>query len=240
MTKKPPSTPIIAGQRDLTVRVKTARGRKTSSTRWLQRQLNDPYVSQAKRDGYRSRAAYKLIELDDKFGLLKQGYNVVDLGAAPGGWSQVSAKRVQSSAKNPSVVAVDILDMPSIAGVTFLQCDMNDEDAPARIHAILNDRVNIVLSDLAPNTTGHPPTDHMRIILLCELAYTLALEILSVGGAFICKVRQGGTEVEMLTDMKRRFEKVAHFKPQSSRKESPETYVVAMGLRAGMQEVYGE
>ncbi len=238
MPKKPPKPPIIAGQRDLTVRVKTARGRKTSSTRWLQRQLNDPYVQQAKRDGYRSRAAYKLIELDDKFSLMKQGMHVVDLGAAPGGWSQVAAKAVQSSAKNPSVVAVDILDMPSIAGVNFLQCDMNDDDAPERIHALMDDRVDLVLSDLAPNTTGHSSTDHMRIILLCELAYELALEVLSVGGTFVCKVRQGGTEANMLTDMKQRFDKVAHFKPQSSRKESPETYVIAMGLREGMEKLF--
>lgn len=231
MNKKPPKSPI-SGQRDLTVRVKTARGRKPSSTRWLQRQLNDPYVQQAKRDGYRSRAAYKLLEIDEKFQLLKQNKRIVDLGAAPGGWSQVAATRVSSSATKPSVVAVDVLDMPSIAGVSFLQCDMNDEDAPERIHALLDDTVDIVLSDMAPNTTGHASTDHMRIILLCELAYELALEVLSEGGAFVCKVRQGGTEASMLTDMKKRFTKVAHFKPVSSRKESPETYVVATGFRS--------
>ncbi len=230
MSKKPPKSPLD-GQRELTVRVKTARGRKPSSTRWLQRQLNDPYVSQAKRDGYRSRAAYKLVELDEKFGLLKPQAKVVDLGAAPGGWAQVAAKRVNSPAAKPTVVAVDVLAMPSIAGVSFLQCDMNDEDAPERIHALLDGEVDLVMSDLAPNTTGHAATDHLRIILLCELAYELALEVLTEGGAFVCKVRQGGTEASMLTDMKKRFTKVAHFKPVSSRKESPETYVVAMGFR---------
>jgi 23S rRNA (uridine2552-2'-O)-methyltransferase len=230
MTKKGDSSPF-AGRRDLSIRVKSARGRTSSSTRWLQRQLNDPYVQQAKRDGYRSRAAYKLLEINDKFQLLKKGQRVVDLGAAPGGWSQVAAKCVQSSAVKPSVVATDILAMPSIAGVLFLQCDMNDEDAPERICALLDGKMDVVLSDMAPNTTGHSSTDHVRIISLCELAYELALSVLATGGTFVCKVRQGGAEHDILTDMKKKFAKVVHFKPLSSRKESPETYVVATGFR---------
>ncbi len=228
MPKKP--TPF-SGNRSLTTRVKTARGRKTSSTRWLQRQLNDPYVQQAKRDGYRSRAAYKLIEIDDKFRLLKPGATVVDLGAAPGGWSQIAATRVRSAAASPSVVALDILAMPSIAGVTVLQADMEAEEAPDQVKEAAGGEVDVVLSDMAPNTTGHAATDHLRIVALCELAYELALEILAPGGTFVCKVRQGGTEQAMLRDMKRRFTKVVHFKPDASRKESPETYVVAMGFK---------
>jgi 23S rRNA (uridine2552-2'-O)-methyltransferase len=229
---KPPRGSLpFGGRRDLTVKLKTAKDRTTSSARWLQRQLNDPYVQQAKRDGYRSRAAYKIIEIDDKFKLLTKGSTVVDLGAAPGGWSQVAAKRVQSPSHAPTVVATDILAMDSLSGVAFLQCDMNEDDAPERICALLHGKVNVVLSDMAPNTMGHSSTDHLRIVILCELAYHLALQILAEGGAFVCKVRQGGTETQMLADMKRRFTKVAHFKPLSSRKESPETYVIAMGYR---------
>ncbi len=219
------------GQRDLTVRVKTARGRKNSSTRWLQRQLNDPYVTQAKRDGYKSRAAYKLLELDDKYHFLKPGQGVLDLGAAPGGWTQVAVARVQSTDEAPSVVGIDLLEMDSIAGATILQLDFNDEDAPARIEAALGGKVDVVLSDMAPNTTGHAPTDHIRIIALVELAYYFACDILKPGGVFVCKVRQGGTEQALLAEMKKRFTKVAHAKPAASRKDSAETYVVATGFR---------
>lgn len=230
MPKKNDSSPF-SGKRDLTVRVKTAEKRSISSTRWLQRQLNDPYVVQAKRDGYRSRAAYKLQELDDKFHFLTKGKRVVDLGAAPGGWAQVASQRVKSDAMNPCVIAADILEMPSISGVTFLQGDITEEDAPAKIIALLHGKVHVVLSDMAPNTTGHGATDHMRIVDLCEIAYAFALETLEKGGVFVCKVRQGGTETQLLSDMKRQFTKVSHFKPLSSRKESPETYVVATGFR---------
>ncbi len=227
----PPKGSPFSGRRDLTVRVKTAEKRSTSSTLWLQRQLNDPYVAQAKRDGYRSRAAYKLLEIDDKFHILTQGKRVVDLGAAPGGWSQVAAKRTRSSAIAPCVVALDILEMPSVAGVTFLQADMMEEETLSLLEGVLPGKMEVVLSDMAPNTTGHAATDHMRIVDLCEIAYAFACDVLAKGGVFVCKVRQGGTEARLLAEMKRRFTKVSHFKPLSSRKESPETYVVATGYR---------
>ncbi|TAE81591.1 MAG: RlmE family RNA methyltransferase [Alphaproteobacteria bacterium] len=226
MNKKKSSSPF-AGRRDLTVRVKTAKKRSTSSTLWLQRQLNDPYVQQAKRDGYASRAAYKILELDEKYRIFKHGYRVVDLGAAPGGWSQVAARAVGSQADNPHVVALDVLDMSPIKGVHCLQCDIEDEGTVERIHALLQGKVHVVLSDMAPNTTGHAATDHIRIVALCELAYAFACETLMEGGTFICKVRQGGAEHSLLQDLKKRFKHVSHFKPQSSRKESPETYLVA-------------
>ena len=235
-SKGSPKGSPFSGKRDLTVRVKTAEKRSISSTRWLQRQLNDPYVVQAKRDGYRSRAAYKLLEIDDKFHILGKGKRVVDLGAAPGGWSQVAATRVASPASDPCVVALDILDMPSISGVAFLQADMTEEEAPEQLYALLHGKVEVVLSDMAPNTTGHASTDHMRIVDLCELAYGFACETLAKGGTFVCKVRQGGTEAQLLTDMKRRFVKVSHFKPNASRKESPETYVVATGFRGEAEQ----
>lgn len=219
------------GRRDLTVRVKSARGRKTSSARWLQRQLNDPYVSKAKREGYKSRAAFKLLELDDKFHLLKPGLRVLDLGAAPGGWTQVAVERVKSANEDKHVLAVDILEMAPPAGAEFLQLDFNDEDAPERIEAVLGGKVDVVLSDIAPNTTGHAPTDHIRILAIVELAYAFACEVLKPGGSFVCKVRQGGTEQELLAKMRQRFTKVAHAKPNASRKDSAETYVVAMGFR---------
>ena len=219
------------GHRDEKVRVKSARGRKTSSTRWLQRQLNDPYVKQAKRDGYRSRAAYKLVDLDDKFKFLKPGMKVLDLGAAPGGWTQVAITRTKSSPSAPNVLGIDLLPMQSIAGSELLQLDFNDSAAPDIITEALGGQANIVLSDMAPNTTGHAATDHLRIMGLCELAYGFATQILTQGGVFVCKVRQGGTENALLADMKMRFSSVAHAKPKSSRKDSSETYVVARGFR---------
>ncbi len=229
MNKKPPSP--FSGKRDLTVRVKTAEKRKISSTRWLERQLNDPYVKQAKRDGYYSRAAYKLLEIDAKYGLLKAGAKVVDLGAAPGGWSQVASKAVGANDDKPHIVAMDLLPMQAISGVQFWQGDMQDEGAPEHVAKMLGGKANVVLSDMGPNTTGHASTDHMRIMMLSEIAYDFAVGVLKEGGSFVCKVRQGGTEGDLLKVMKQRFAKVAHFKPNSSRAESPETYVVATGFR---------
>lgn len=219
------------GQRQLSVRVKTARGRKTSSARWLQRQLNDPYVARAKREGYKSRAAFKMLELDDKYKLFKPGMRVLDLGAAPGGWTQVAVERVKSTDEKKTVLAVDILPMDALPGADFLQLDFNDEDAPERITEKLGSKVELVLSDMAPNTTGHAATDHIRIIALVELAVHFACEVLKPGGAFVCKVRQGGTEQDLLMMMKKRFTKVVHAKPSASRKDSAETYVVATGFK---------
>jgi len=219
---------VKSGGRDLTVRVKTARGRKKSSTKWLERQLNDPYVQQAKRDGYRSRAAYKLLELDEKFHIFKAGQRVLDLGAAPGGWSQIAVDRIGSKGR---VLGVDLLEVSPLAGAEFMVKDFNDEDAPDVIRAALGGKADVVMSDMAANTTGHPPTDHLRIIALCELAYDFATEVLSDGGTFLCKVLQGGTEGELLKLMKRDFTSVKHAKPKASRADSAESYVVATGFR---------
>ena len=216
------------GQRDLTVRVKTARGRKRSSTLWLQRQLNDPYVAQAKRDGYRSRAAYKLIELQEKFGFFKPGQNIVDLGAAPGGWTQVAQEYMKDKGH---VVGIDLLPIEPIAGAVFLEKDFTEDDAPDLLIAEMNGKADVVMSDMAANTTGHASTDHLRIMMLCEMAYDFAIQVLKPGGAFLCKVRQGGTEGELLKTMKKDFEVVKHAKPDSSRKGSAESYVVATGFR---------
>lgn len=216
------------GGRDLTVRVKTARGRKKSSTKWLERQLNDPYVQQAKRDGYRSRAAYKLIELDEKFHIFKTGQRVLDLGAAPGGWSQIAVDRIGNKGQ---LLGIDLLEVMPLAGAEFMVKDFNDEDAPEVIRAALGGKADVVMSDMAANTTGHPPTDHLRIIALCELAYDFAAQILNEGGTFLCKVLQGGTEGELLKLMKRDFTSVKHAKPKASRADSAESYVVATGFR---------
>lgn len=227
MTKKPGS-----GTRHLSERVKSAKGRKISSTRWLQRQLNDPYVKQAKADGYRSRAAYKLLELQEKFKLLKPAMRVVDLGAAPGGWSQVAAAIAKAGqAGTPPVLAIDILAMPPLPGVDVIQLDFLADSAPDVIISRLGGKVDIVLSDMAPNTTGHAATDHIRIIAICEAAFYFACDILAEGGIFVCKVRQGGTENELLQEMKKRFTSVQHAKPAASRKDSAETYVVAKGFK---------
>ena len=216
------------GQRDLTVRVKTARGRKRSSTLWLQRQLNDPYVAQAKRDGYRSRAAYKIIELHEKFDLFKPGQKIVDLGAAPGGWTQVA---LDILGEKGSVVGIDLLPIEPLAGAVFLEKDFTEDDAPDMLLEQMDGKVDIVMSDMASNTTGHAPTDHLRIMMLCEMAYDFAIQVLKPGGVFLCKVRQGGTEGDLLTTMKRDFAVVKHAKPDSSRKDSAESYVVATGFR---------
>ncbi len=217
------------GRRDMTVRVKSARGRKASSTRWLQRQLNDPYVAAAKREGYRSRAAYKLIEIDDKYSLLHAGDLVVDLGAAPGGWSQVAAKRVMPGGK---VVAIDLLEMDPVPDVTVLRGDFLEVSGLEQVDEALGGaKAAVVLSDMAPSATGHRQTDHLRTVALAEAALDFALGVLAPGGAFLAKVFQGGAEGEMLALLKRAFGTVRHVKPKASRPESPETYVLAMGFR---------
>ena len=211
-------------------RVRSAGGRKSSSTRWLQRQVNDPYVAEAKRQGYRGRAAFKLIEMDEKLGLIKPGMVVVDLGAAPGGWSQVATQ------KKAKVVAIDLLAMDPIPDVVFVQMDFMDDDAPARLQAMLkplakDGLVDLVLSDMAPNTTGHKQTDHLRIMAVVEAAYAFARDVLKPGGTFVAKVFQGGAQSELLAEMKHDFEKIRHLKPPASRKESAEQYLVASGFR---------
>lgn len=223
-----------SGQRHLHTRVKTARGRKLSSQLWLARQLNDPYVARSKAEGYRSRAAYKMIEIDDRFHLLKPGRRVVDLGAAPGGWSQVAATRVGSTKTKPLVVAIDYLGMDSIPGVAILEKDFLDPDAPDLIkQALGGERADIVLSDMAAPTTGHRATDHLRIVALCEAAAEFARDVLKPGGSFLAKVFRGGTENALLTDLKRDFAKVQHVKPPASRSDSPELYLLATGFRGG-------
>jgi 23S rRNA (uridine2552-2'-O)-methyltransferase len=220
------------GARALKVRVKTAKKRRLSSTLWLSRQLNDPYVAAAKREGYRSRAAFKLSEIDEKYGLLKPGQVVVDLGAAPGGWSQVAADRVKATDGTGAVVAIDLSEMAPIPGVTILHADFMDERAPDRlIEALGGRRADAVLSDMAAPATGHPRTDHLRIMGLAEAALDFALQILAPGGFFLCKVLQGGTERALLDTMKRAFATVRHVKPKASRADSAELYVLATGFR---------
>src|SRR6266545_2793305 len=213
----------------LHVTVKSAGKRKLSSKLWLERQLNDPYVAKAKRDGYRSRAAYKLIEIDDKHRLIKPGARVVDLGAAPGGWSQVAAKRAGEG--RGRVVGIDLLEMGAIPGVEFLQLDFLDPSAPDRLKAMLGGEANVVLSDMAANATGHRKTDHLRIMALAEAAAEFAREVLAPGGSFLCKVLQGGTEVALLAQLKRDFAVVKHVKPAASRTDSAELYLLATGFR---------
>lgn len=220
-----------SGSRMLQTRVKTAKKRKPSSTRWLQRQLNDPYVHEAKKLGYRSRAAFKLKELDDRFHFLKPGQKVVDLGAAPGGWTQVAVERVRPGAKGGGVVGMDILEFDPIPGAITMQGDFLAEDSPARLKEALGGPADVVLSDMAAPTTGHPPTDHLRIIALVEVALHFALEVLAPGGVFVAKVFQGGTEKTLLDMLKRNFAVVRHAKPPASRAESAETYVVASGFK---------
>ena len=215
----------------LHVTVKTGGKRKLSSKLWLERQLNDPYVAQAKREGLRSRAAFKLIEIDDKYHFLKSGITVVDLGAAPGGWSQVAAKRVGAANGKGKVVAIDLLEMPEIPGVSFAQLDFLSDDAPARLLAMMGGRADVVLSDMAPNTTGHRKTDQLRIVGLVEAAAAFAAEVLNPGGTFVAKVFQSGADATLMTELKRDFATVKHVKPASSRKDSSERYVLAMGFR---------
>lgn len=222
------------GARALGVRVKTAKGRKVSSTRWLERQLNDPYVQAAKREGYRSRAAYKLLEIDEKHGLLKRGDVVVDLGAAPGGWSQVAVRKVADDDGRGRVVALDLQEIEPIPGVTTLQADFMEDEGLARLRAELGDRkADIVLSDMAAPATGHKQTDHLRIMALCEAALDFAEEILAPEGRFLAKVLQGGTERDLLDRLRRNFRSVRHVKPEASRSDSAELYVLATGYRGG-------
>jgi 23S rRNA (uridine2552-2'-O)-methyltransferase len=213
----------------LHVTVKTGGKRKLSSKLWLERQLNDPYVAQAKRDGYRSRAAYKLLEIDDKHRFLKQGLVVVDLGAAPGGWSQIAAKRVGAVEGRGKVIAIDLLEMPEIPGVSFAQLDFLANDAPEKLLAMIGGRADVVLSDMAANTTGHRKTDQLRIIGLVESAAAFAADVLNPGGTFVAKVFQSGAEAQL----KRDFATVKHVKPASSRQDSSERYVLAIGFRGG-------
>ena len=215
----------------LHVTVKTGGKRKLSSKLWLERQLNDPYVAQAKRDGFRSRAAYKLLEIDDKHHFLKQGITVVDLGAAPGGWSQVAAKRTGSADGKGKVIAIDLLEMPEIVGVTFAQLDFLADNAPAKLLAMLGGRADVVLSDMAANTTGHRKTDQLRILGLVEGAAAFAADVLNPGGTFVAKVFQSGADADLLAQLKRDFATVKHVKPASSRQDSSERYVLAMGFR---------
>jgi 23S rRNA (uridine2552-2'-O)-methyltransferase len=214
------------------VKVKTAKGRKSSSTRWLQRQLNDPYVMEAQRLGYRSRAAFKLLDLDDKFQFLKPGSRVVDLGCAPGGWSQVAVERTGKK-KGGYVVGLDLLEVDPVEGATLIQKDFNDDDAPEVLKGLMGGhQADAVISDMAANTTGHRATDHLRIMNLIELAYDFARQVLAPEGVFVAKVFQGGAEDAFLNGLKQDFKKVYHFKPQSSRSDSAEMYLVAVGFRA--------
>jgi 23S rRNA (uridine2552-2'-O)-methyltransferase len=218
--------------RDLKVRVKTAKGRKIGSTLWLERQLNDPYVARAKAAGLRSRAAYKLIEINERHNLLRKGQRIVDLGAAPGGWSLVAAPIVGTTEANPLIVGIDFLDMDPIPGVVLLKKDFNDDDAPEQLIAALGGhKADLVLSDMAAPTTGHRATDHIRIMALVELAADFAIKVLAPGGAFVAKVFQGGTEHELLALLKQNFTTTQHVKPPASRSESAETYLVAKGFK---------
>lgn len=239
MTENRSSRP---GGRQAAVRVKTAKKRSVSSARWLERQLNDPYVAEAQKRGFRSRAAFKLLQLDDKFRLLAPGRRVVDLGAAPGGWTQVAVERVRSNSSTGGgqVVGLDILEMDEVPGAITMQADFLDEAAPNRLKAALGGPADVVLSDMAAPTTGHAQTDHLRIMGLAEAAYDFAEEVLAPGGAFVCKLFQGGAERDLLERLKRDFAVVRHAKPAASRADSSETYLVATGFRGGAARRTGE
>ncbi|MGE0212849.1 MAG: RlmE family RNA methyltransferase [Parvibaculaceae bacterium] len=219
------------GSRSLKVRLRKAKGRRVSSKAWLERQLNDPYVAEARRRGYRARSAFKLAEIDDRFHIFKVGQVVVDLGAAPGGWSQVAAERTGADKGRGKVVAIDIHGVEPIAGVTVLQKDFLDEDAPAALSDALGGKADVVLSDMAAHATGHRQTDHLKIMDLAETALLFARENLKPGGAFLCKVLRGGTESALLAEIKRDFANVRHVKPPASRADSAELYVLATGFR---------
>ncbi|HET8995901.1 MAG TPA: RlmE family RNA methyltransferase [Acetobacteraceae bacterium] len=218
--------PAAPSARGLAVSVKTAKSRTAASQRWLARQLNDPYVAAAKQQGWRSRAAFKLLELDDRYHLIRPGMRVLDLGAAPGGWTQVAVKRGAAS-----VLAVDLLPIDPVHGATMIQGDFTDPAMPAKLTGALGGAADLVLSDMAPNTTGHAATDHLRIVALAEMAVEFAVGVLAPGGAFVAKVFQGGSERQVLDVLKRNFATVRHAKPPASRKESSELYVVAQGFR---------
>ena len=223
------------GQRDLRVRVKSAKGRKLSSTLWLERQLNDPYVARAKREGYRGRAAYKILELDEKYGFLVPGARVVDLGAAPGGWSQVAVARVNAlgerGGKQGTVLGVDLQEIDPIAGAELHQLDFLSDDADAKVKAWLGGPADVVMSDRAAASSGHKGTDHIRIVALVEAAAAFAFDVLTPGGTFVAKVLAGGAELSLQTLLKQNFEKVANVKPPASRADSSEKFVVAQGFR---------
>lgn len=228
MTDKKTGKDSQRGHRQLHVKVRTAKGRKASSTKWLQRQLNDPYVQLAQKEGYRSRAAFKLIDIDDKFDFLREGQTVIDLGAAPGGWTQVACKRC----KGGKVIGIDLQEIEPIDDAILLHHDFTADDAPELLASYLdNGKADVVLSDMAAPSCGHPQTDHIRIMGLCEMALDFAVNYLAQGGVFAAKVLQGGTEKELLDTMKRSFKTVKHFKPDASRKDSAESYVVALGFR---------
>jgi 23S rRNA (uridine2552-2'-O)-methyltransferase len=216
--------------RGLTERVKTANKRSVSSTRWLHRQLNDPYVAEAKKQGFRSRAAFKLLQLDERFHFLKAGARVVDLGAAPGGWTQVVGEKVLKSGRG-KVIGIDILEMDPVPGAEILHLDFMSDEAPDKLKALLDGEADVVLSDMAASATGHQQTDHLKIMALAETAYAFAAEVLAPGGTFIAKVLQGGATGDLLKDLKRDFEEVRHVKPAASRKDSAEIYVVALNFR---------
>ncbi len=218
------------------VKVKTAKKRSNSSARWLERQLNDPYVLEAKRRGYRSRAAFKILEMDEQVGLFKKGQRIVDLGAAPGGWTQVAVDIVKPEETGGCVVALDILEMDEIPGAAFICCDFNDDDEPDKLKDALNGPADLVLSDMAAPTVGHRQTDHLRIMALAELAYDFARQVLAKDGAFVCKLFQGGAEKELLDLLNKDFIKVKHVKPPASRSDSSEVYVVATGFRGADTE----
>lgn len=225
------------GRRDLRVRVKTAKGRKLSSTRWLDRQLNDPYVARARAEGYRGRAAYKLIEIDDRFGFLKPGARVVDLGAAPGGWTQVAVARANATGAARGkpvgrVLGIDLQPIDAIAGAELHQLDFLEEGADERVRAWLDGSAEVVLSDMAAAATGHPRTDFLRIMALVEAAAEFALGVLAPGGTFVAKVLGGGAEAALVARLNRRFARVIHVKPPASRPDSSEKFIVATGLRA--------
>lgn len=207
-------------------KVKTAKGRKTGSTLWLKRQLNDPYVEEAKKQGYRSRAAFKIKEIDEKISLFQKDMKIVDLGAAPGGWCQVALEKGCSK-----IIAIDLLEIDEIPGVDFIQMDFMDNDAPNKLKEMLGGQADLILSDIAPNTTGHRQTDHIRIMAAVEAAHLFATEVLKPGGTFIAKVFQGGAQNELVAKVKRDFKTVKHIKPPASRKESSETYLVASGFK---------
>jgi 23S rRNA (uridine2552-2'-O)-methyltransferase len=212
-------------------RIKSAKGRKIGSTLWLQRQLNDPYVAKAKELGYRGRAAFKLLDIDEKFHFLKTGQVIVDLGAAPGGWCQVA------TAKGARVVAIDLLPVDAMPNMDFIQMDFMEEDAPDKLKAMIRNfredgLADLVISDMAPNTTGHKSTDHLRIMAVVEAAYLFSCEVLKPGGAFVAKVFQGGAQNTLMAQMQKRFDKVKHFKPTASRKDSSEQYVIATGFKS--------
>lgn len=224
------------GQRDLFIKVKSAKGRRASSTRWLQRQLNDPYVQRAKREGYRGRAAFKLIEINEKYNFLLPGRNIIDLGCAPGGWLQVAVDRVNSTgkiknAKIGRIIGFDLKEIEPILGAEAYMLDFLDDDSPKKIIEIAGRSVDVVMSDMAASSTGHKQTDHLRVIAMCEAAAYLAFDVLEIGGTFVAKVLAGGAEGDLQVLLKQAFEKVSHFKPNSSRADSSEKFVIATGFR---------